>query len=43
MINNNDKGFNVKTIPQTTQVDFAKRSDQRLAPCGIIPEANHTF
>ena len=53
-MNNKGKRFNVKfpkreTIPlkneslQTTQVDYAKRFDQRLAPCGIIPDANSRF
>ena len=29
--------------PWTTQVDYAKRFDQRLASCGIIADTNHTF
>ena len=29
--------------PWTTQVDYAKPFDQRLASCGIIADTNHTF
>ena len=54
VINNNSKRFNVKflkkeTVPfknesrYTTQVNFAKRFDQRLASCDIIPDPNYTF
>ena len=54
MINNNGKRFNAKFLkretvplksesPYTTQVDYAKRFDRRLASCFIIPYANYTL